>query len=601
MSKDYIGRLVKRFESGNNGSLSIGQSGIDWGCSYGTYQFIVRYGNVIKFLKKYFPLQAEKLYWNGLDDRPLSYWPGEQYCSSPDEITNVWLRCYNDVGAGKFFECEHDHIEQGWYIPCRERIKIRTGVDVDKVSRAYQELVWSGAVHFGGIAFADMFTAVVYEAGDFASNQGVIFDRIYQTRLEKMKEAYPNTGNRYVAGVFDGSSEVETLRPYLTQPPLRKGESSMKKVMIDPGHYGDWYNQGANPAYWESRFAWDISLKLGAYLKQKGIDVGFTRVDKEANPALVDRGRMAAGYDLFISMHSNAVAANAWAKKEEIDYPVAYVLVDDDRTDVDERSAAVGAMLAASVQEILQTKQPAEIYKWYADWDRDGDGNLNNDNYLGVLHGARMVNVPGVVLEHSFHTNTAICNKLLDESVVDALAKKDADMIAQHFGIATAGAGASESTIQTIEACNGTITITYAGGDGLNLHNTPEYGNHNISSQLHKGDQRRAVNKIYLSDGTTMYRLEEGEYITTHADYVSFVPNALTEGLVMAVSSQDGELCVRDFPNSSGGLLCTLRQGNLVEVIGEAYNQGDHWRYIRIANDQINLIGYAAAKYLQRA
>ena len=65
--KDYIGRLVKRFESGDKGSLSTGQSGLDSGGSYGTYQFTLRYGVVIDFLKKFFAEEAKELYYNGPD------------------------------------------------------------------------------------------------------------------------------------------------------------------------------------------------------------------------------------------------------------------------------------------------------------------------------------------------------------------------------------------------------------------------------------------------------------------------------------------------------------------------------------------------------
>lgn len=38
MNQDYIGRLVKQFESGNKGSLALGSCGNDWGISCGSYQ-----------------------------------------------------------------------------------------------------------------------------------------------------------------------------------------------------------------------------------------------------------------------------------------------------------------------------------------------------------------------------------------------------------------------------------------------------------------------------------------------------------------------------------------------------------------------------------
>lgn len=207
--KDYIGRLVKRFESGDKGSLSTGQSGLDSGGSYGTYQFTLRYGVVIDFLKKFFAEEAKELYYNG-PDVASSNWLGKNYSSSPDEVTKVWMACYNKVGAAKFFEYEHQQIENICYKPCKDRIIIQTGIDIDKISRAYQELVWSGSVHFGATTFGDMLVKAIRQVGDFARYQDKVFDLIYQMRYEKMKEAYPNPGNRYLPGFFDGSSEVET-------------------------------------------------------------------------------------------------------------------------------------------------------------------------------------------------------------------------------------------------------------------------------------------------------------------------------------------------------------------------------------------------------
>ena len=49
---DYIGKYVKKYESGNKGSLCLDNCGYDWGLSAGSYQLTLRYGNCIKFLKK---------------------------------------------------------------------------------------------------------------------------------------------------------------------------------------------------------------------------------------------------------------------------------------------------------------------------------------------------------------------------------------------------------------------------------------------------------------------------------------------------------------------------------------------------------------------
>lgn len=104
MSFDYIGRLVKSFESGKRGSLSLGQCGNDWGLSCGSYQLTLRWGNCIAFLKKYWPTKATSLYFNSeKGDFAQAFWPGPNYCSSPDEVKRVWMECYEAEGDKGFF------------------------------------------------------------------------------------------------------------------------------------------------------------------------------------------------------------------------------------------------------------------------------------------------------------------------------------------------------------------------------------------------------------------------------------------------------------------------------------------------------------------
>ena len=93
MNGDYIGKYVERFESGNSGCLTFGQCGNDWGLSCGTNQRILRFGVAINFLKKYFSgvNLVDKLYFNNLSDREISYYPGESYCSSPDDVKAAWI------------------------------------------------------------------------------------------------------------------------------------------------------------------------------------------------------------------------------------------------------------------------------------------------------------------------------------------------------------------------------------------------------------------------------------------------------------------------------------------------------------------------------
>ena len=208
-------------------------------------------------------------------------------------------------------------------------------------------------------------------------------------------------------------------------------EQKVIKIMLDAGHYGKYNRSPAVPAYYESDFTFKFTNMLMAALKAYGFIVGTTRPEQGKDLALQSRGKAAAGYDLFISIHSNAVGSGV---NNSVDYPVAITMVDDDRTDNDEVSKAVGEILAQVVAAVMDTNQAARTYTKKSSNDRDGNG-IYDDEYYGVLHGAKLVKVPGIILEHSFHTNTRATEWLLNDSNLLRMAEEEAKALAAYYGM----------------------------------------------------------------------------------------------------------------------------------------------------------------------
>ena len=65
--------------------------------------------------------------------------------------------------------------------------------------------------------------------------------------------------------------------------------------MLDYPHYGERYNKGAAPGYYESGRMWDLCDLITAELKAYGIKVGRTRTNKAKDMDLEERGRKAKG------------------------------------------------------------------------------------------------------------------------------------------------------------------------------------------------------------------------------------------------------------------------------------------------------------------
>ena len=197
------------------------------------------------------------------------------------------------------------------------------------------------------------------------------------------------------------------------------------KICIDAGHYGKYNRSPVVKEYYESEMNWKLHHLLKKYLEQYGIEVIQTRNDHAKDLALASRGKKAKGCALLLSLHSNA------ASDENVDYVVAMYQVDDNCGEMDEQSKAVAKKLADCVAKVMG----AEAKTWSTQSGKDLDGNGYKDDYYGVLRGAHSVGVAGVILEHGFHTNKAQAEWLLKDSNLDKLARAEAEVIAEHFGM----------------------------------------------------------------------------------------------------------------------------------------------------------------------
>ena len=281
----------------------------------------------------------------------------------------------------------------------------------------------------------------------------------------------------------------------------------MSKVCIDAGHYGSKYNRSPVVAgYYESDRMWLLADLLSAALKKRGVTVVQTRTNKASDLALTSRGKKAGGCDLFLSLHSNA------ASSESVDYPVSYVFREDNKTDLDERSEEIGLKLAKIVEKLMGTRQSARTATRGSDNDRDGNG-VKDDEYYGVLHGAKVVKVPGVILEHSFHTNTAATKWLMSDANLAELAEAEADCIADWLG-AKAPAKQTEQAapkLQVAKHKSAAYAKTYTTKTALNMR-IGAGTEHTLITTLKKGAKFTCYGYYNLNGSTVwLYGVADGK------------------------------------------------------------------------------------------
>lgn len=189
------------------------------------------------------------------------------------------------------------------------------------------------------------------------------------------------------------------------------------KICLDAGHVGSKYNQSpVVKTYYESAMVWKLHLKLKAELETRGFEVITTRADIDTDLGVYDRGAASKGCNVFISLHSNACST------ESVDYPVVYRAYDN-LNDVD----VLALQIAKKIGELMGTNQAGRTAT---------RKNSAGGEYYGVLRGARAVGTPFYMLiEHSFHTNTAATKWLSVDANLDKLAVAEAELLADYFGV----------------------------------------------------------------------------------------------------------------------------------------------------------------------
>ena len=145
---------------------------------------------------------------------------------------------------------------------------------------------------------------------------------------------------------------------------------------------------------------WALHLKLKAKLEARGFEVVTTRDSIDTFLDVYDRGAAAKDCDVFLSLHSNACGT------ESVDYPVVYRAYDN-RNDAETLARALAQMIG----QLMGTRQAGRTAT---------RKNSAGGEYYGVMRGARAVGIPMyLLLEHSFHTNTAAAKWLLKENNLD--------------------------------------------------------------------------------------------------------------------------------------------------------------------------------------
>ena len=185
----------------------------------------------------------------------------------------------------------------------------------------------------------------------------------------------------------------------------------MAKIVVDAGH-GQGDNVGVG-SYREGTQMWYLAQYLQQELVKRGHTVVNTRPLITNQPSLSSRGAMANGFDIFMSIHSNA----------------------------NSNPAIRGAIIYDSVADAvdnMETELVSVISKTMNTLNKGVTGRESNvtpdTDYYGVLRSAVRVGCNNAMLiEHGYHTNPEDANWLMSHDNLRKLAIAEADVITKYY------------------------------------------------------------------------------------------------------------------------------------------------------------------------
>lgn len=238
-------------------------------------------------------------------------------------------------------------------------------------------------------------------------------------------------------------------------------------ICIDPGHYlNSSVLEGDNLyGYGEGQFMMQLARELRTALRNYGVSCiltrdgdsitldGYTNGDLD-NSHISLRGQFAAGSDLFVSLHTNANLDNANGYptcNQPIGINKTLVFVNQTASrsemcvqaanEIGKRVSAVNYSSGLAATDQFTTASVGSFHDWSDAFNDSLDtpgavcyrpGEKGND-YYGVLRGAATVGVPGLIVEHAFHTVAEVRQAALQTDLVQRWAQADASGIAEAF------------------------------------------------------------------------------------------------------------------------------------------------------------------------
>lgn len=194
----------------------------------------------------------------------------------------------------------------------------------------------------------------------------------------------------------------------------------MIRILLDPGHAWNGNAYALQPGHYEGTQMWYLANYLMAGLKSKGFYVETTRPKLKDFHDVSIRGKMAKGFDLVVSLHTNAPGKSADGTYNPKTTGTVVI-----RTIETPAIKPLGDDIAERVSNLMGHYSRGTIVM---------ESKTKGRNHNSVLRNAMAVGCKaGLLIEHGFHTNPKDCAFLVNNENLKKLAIAEAEAIANFY------------------------------------------------------------------------------------------------------------------------------------------------------------------------
>lgn len=189
------------------------------------------------------------------------------------------------------------------------------------------------------------------------------------------------------------------------------------KILVDPGHAWNGNSYPPQPGYYEGTQMWKLSTYLIPELEKYGFEVATTRPNLKDFMDIADRGKMAKGFDLVVSLHSNAPGGN------DTSVTGTYIIYTMSTPKIKPLADDMGQRIA----ELMRHRYRGSIIM-------ESTSRKGEDRNSVLRNAIRVGCKAGLLIEHGFHTNPKDSAFLIVDDNLKKLAIAEAEAIATYYG-----------------------------------------------------------------------------------------------------------------------------------------------------------------------